>query len=130
MMSGKYLLDTNIIIALFANEPNILGHLQMASEVFIPSIVIGKLYFGAYKAIHTLKNIQRINEFVTNNVILGCDTETAYHYGQIKANLRSKGKPLPENDIWIASIAKQHHLILVTRDTHFNEIENLPTNFW
>jgi tRNA(fMet)-specific endonuclease VapC len=130
MMSGKYLLDTNIIIALFANEQNILGHLQMASEVFIPSIVIGELYFGAYKAIHTVKNIQRINEFVTNNVILGCDTETAYHYGQIKANLRSKGKPLPENDIWIASIAKQHQLILVTRDTHFNEIENLQTNFW
>ena len=40
-MSGRYLLDTNIIIALFADEAVIKNNLAQASEVFIPSIVIG-----------------------------------------------------------------------------------------
>jgi tRNA(fMet)-specific endonuclease VapC len=48
----------------------------------------------------------------------------------IKSVLRLKGHPLPENDIWIAAIALQYNLILVTRDAHFLEIENLQTVAW
>ncbi|WP_375340510.1 PIN domain-containing protein [Plectonema radiosum] len=44
--------------------------------------------------------------------------------------LRIKGHPLPENDIWIAAIALQYNLMLVTRDAHFLEIENLQTVTW
>lgn len=47
LVSGKYLLDTNVIIALFADEPVIKNNLAEAEEVFIPSIAIGELYFGA-----------------------------------------------------------------------------------
>ena len=45
-MNGKFLLDTNIIIALFAQEIAIQEHLITAQEVFIPAIVIGELYYG------------------------------------------------------------------------------------
>jgi len=37
---------------------------------------------------------------------------------------------MPENDIWIAAIALQHGLTLVTRDSHFSEIESLGTAAW
>jgi tRNA(fMet)-specific endonuclease VapC len=47
-MSGKFLLDTNIIIALFANNENVLAQLKSADEVFIPGIVLGELYFGLW----------------------------------------------------------------------------------
>jgi tRNA(fMet)-specific endonuclease VapC len=61
---------------------------------------------------------------------LHIDENTAKFYGSIKAALRKKGKPIPENDIWIAAIAQQYDLILITRDNHFSEIDNLNTELW
>ncbi len=58
------------------------------------------------------------------------DEETAVVYGSIKASLRKKGKPIPENDIWIASIAKRYHLTVITKDKHFKEIEGLGLKTW
>ena len=54
-MSGNCLLDTNIVIALFAGEQSVLDHLKDANEVYIPSIVIGVLYFGAHKSSQVIK---------------------------------------------------------------------------
>lgn len=34
------------------------------------------------------------------------------------------------NDIWIAAIAQQYQLTLVSRDEHFNEVEGLPVEMW
>lgn len=75
-------------------------------------------------------NLARIDEFAAHNVVLGCNAETARHYGEIGNTLRLKGRPLPENDIWIAAIALQHDLTLVTRDTHFNEIDGFKVVVW
>lgn len=129
-MNGRHLLDTNIIIALFADEGGVKENLANASEVFIPSIAIGELYFGAWKSGRVQENLARIDEFSANSVVLECDSDTARRYGEIKNALRLKGRPLPENDIWISAIAFQHDLMLVTRDTHFNEIESLKTVVW
>jgi tRNA(fMet)-specific endonuclease VapC len=129
-MNGRYLLDTNIIIALFADEQQIKDNLIKADEVLIPVIVIGELYFGARKSGRPIENVARIDDVVRNSVVLGCNEETAGQYGQIKNQLRSKGRPLPENDIWIAAIALQHNLVLVSRDEHFQEIDRLQVTVW
>ena len=110
-MIGKYLLDTNIVIALFAAEQSVLDHLKDANETFIPSIAIGELSYGAKKSSQTKKNLQRIEALVASNVVLPCDAVTGFHYGNIKEHLRQKGKPIPENDIWIAAIAIQFELL-------------------
>lgn len=120
-MTGKYLLDTNIVIALFADESAIKESLVKADEVFVPSIVIGELDFGARKSARSKENLARIDDFAESNVVLDCDTGTAHFYGEIKNALRVKGHPIPENDIWIAAIALQHGLTLITRDVHFVE---------
>jgi tRNA(fMet)-specific endonuclease VapC len=129
-MSGNYLLDTNIVIALFADETAVKDNLAKAEEVFIPSIAIGELCYGAHKSVRARENLARIDNFATSNVVLGCDTETARYYGEIKNALRLKGHPVPENDIWIAAIAIQHDSTLVSRDAHFSEIENLKVAVW
>ena len=49
-MSGRFLLDTNIVIAIFADEAIVKDNLAQASAVFIPSIVIGGLCYGARKS--------------------------------------------------------------------------------
>lgn len=129
-MNGRYLLDTNIIIALFGNDPAVLMRLSAADAVFIPSIVLGELYYGAYKSINIEVNTVRINEFADRASILTCDSTTARHYGKIKSLLRAKGRPLPENDIWIAALAEQHQLAVITRDEHFKEVESVLTERW
>ena len=129
-MNGRYLLDTNVVIALFAGDENVANHLKDANEIFVPSIVIGELYYGAQKSEQVQANVQRIDEFVGENVILVCDAETGKKYGEIKDRLRQKGRPIPENDIWIAALGMQYDLILITRDGHFEEIEELKLETW
>ena len=50
--------------------------------------------------------------------------------GTIKLQLKQLGRPLPQNDIWIAAIAKQHHLTLATRDKHFQVVAGLLYENW
>lgn len=129
-MSGKYLLDTNIVIALFADESAVKARLGEAEEVFVPSIVLGELYYGARKSRKVAQNMARIDDFAARNVVLGCDRETARRYGEVKNGLQQKGRPVPENDIWIAAIALQDNLTLVARDAHFREVEGLKVETW
>ena len=124
-MSGKYLLDTNIVISLFAGDEVVLSWIKKVNEIYIPSIVLGELFYGAQKSANVETNISKIAELASQSYILPCDDETAKHYGEIKNNLRKKGKPIPENDIWIAAITEQHSLSLVTSDTHFKEVKGI-----
>ncbi|MBP0028183.1 type II toxin-antitoxin system VapC family toxin [Roseofilum sp. Guam] len=129
-MNGRYLLDTDIIIALFAEEPRVKENFAQAGACFIPSIVIGQLCYGARKFKKCEANLERIEGLISNSTILECDTQTARQYGEVKNILRIKGCPLPENDMSIASLALQYNLTLVTRDAHFQEVENLQTVAW
>lgn len=129
-MTGRALLDTNIVIALFAQEESIIDGLQTAEEVFVPSIVLGELYFGARKSQRVAENLNRLDAFVLANTILSCTVQTARYYGQVKAGLSRQGRPIPENDIWIAALAIQHDLILVSRDAHFQAVEDLRIEWW
>lgn len=129
-MNGSYLLDTNIVISLFANEDEVIRRLGGAFRAYVPSIVLGELYYGAYKSSHSKANIAKIDSFALKSSVVACDVETSRHYGRIKDHLRSKGKPIPENDIWIAALARQHNLILVTRDQHFQNIKDIITEKW
>ncbi|WP_212006206.1 PIN domain-containing protein [Chitinophaga sp. HK235] len=54
--------------------------------------------------------------------VLQTDLITAEMYANIKSALLRKGKPIPENDIWIAAFACQYNLPLYTADKHFEEI--------
>ncbi len=129
-MNGRFLLDANIIIALFAKDSRIHNRIANAEEVFVPCIVLGELYFGAHKSLRIQENLARIDEFAISNTVLACDTDTAKRYGYIKNRLKEKGHPIPENDIWIAAIALQYALTLVTNDTHFDMVENLKVEMW
>ena len=129
-MNGEYLLDTNIIIALFASDAAVIVHLRAADEVYIPVIAVGELYYGAYKSRRINDNLGRIDEFILRNTAIACDASTARYYGKLKNELRQLGQPIPENDIWIAALAMQHNLVLASRDRHFEAIPDLTLTTW
>jgi tRNA(fMet)-specific endonuclease VapC len=129
-MNGEYLLDSNIVVALFDNEPGIVRRLRERPSFYISVTVLGELYFGVFKSAKFDENLRRINEFLSEVALVGVDAGTAYEYGSIKDGLRRKGRPVPGNDLWIAATAKQHGLTLVTRDTHFSFIDGLNIERW
>jgi len=74
------------------------------------------------------ENTERLKRFSTTLMLLPCDAGTAVQFGEIKSGLRRKGRPIPDNDIWIAAIARQHGLKVVSRDSHFTEVDNLEVD--
>ena len=129
-MNGRFLLDTNTVIACLSNEPDVVDRINDADEFFVSSTVLGEMFYGAYNSTNVDDNIRRINSFLSNAGLLTCDGPTSHIYGVIKTELRRKGRPIPDNDIWIAASAKQHSLTLVTRDLHFDEVDGLPVIRW
>lgn len=129
-MSDRILLDTNIVIALFAKDTAVTEKLAETEEVFIPSIALGELYFGARNSSRVEENIARIAAFAQSSAVLRCDGFTAEHYGHIKHQLKISGTPIPENDIWISAIATQLELVLISRDRHFGGVEGLNLERW
>jgi len=130
MTGNKVLLDTNIISALLKGEADVAGKIDKAAEVNIPIIVVGELYYGAHYSTRIEKNINAIEKLTATYNVISHTNQTAKIYGSIKAQLRKKGTPIPENDIWIAAIAQQHNLTLITRDKHFREIEGITIRKW
>lgn len=127
-MSGKVLVDTNVVIALFAGDPQATGYLGKCSDLFLCVPVLGELWYGTLASARVKENMHRLQRFAASLVILSCDAGTTGHFGEIKFGLRRKGRPIPDNDIWIAAIARQHSLRVISRDSHFVEIDNLDVD--
>ncbi len=129
-MNGRFLLDTNIVVGVFADDPAIRRRLEQREEVLLSVVVLGELYFGAQKSRGIDENVRRIHRLLAESVVLPCDAGTAYEYGIVRHELRLKGRPIPENDIWLAAHARQHDLTLVSRDRHFSEVDRLKWERW
>ncbi|MEM9984924.1 MAG: type II toxin-antitoxin system VapC family toxin, partial [Bacteroidota bacterium] len=112
------------------DEPTATTNAAQATRLYIPSIVMGELFFGAYASQRIKENIARARNYSTHTEVLEVSSETADHYGRIKAELKRIGKPIPENDIWIAAISLQHNLTLVSRDKHFEQVADLSLEQW
>ncbi len=101
-----------------------------SAEIMVPAVAVGELHYGAQESARVQENLQRVRDFVATVAVLGIDSDTAAAYGQVKAALRAKGHPIPDNDLWIAAIALQHQLTLATRDAHFDHVDGLSTERW
>jgi tRNA(fMet)-specific endonuclease VapC len=125
MTGNSCLLDTSVIIHVFKNNTPVIEKLEAIENIYVTTIVTGELYFGAYASVDPSKHFQQIQGFLQHCKIIYPDYATSATYGQIKANLKKKGKPIPENDIWIAAVALQSQLPLFTTDKHFGEISGI-----
>jgi tRNA(fMet)-specific endonuclease VapC len=124
MTGNNFLLDTNILTALFSGDSGIADKIDKANAVYIPVIAAGELYYGAAYSAQVKKNLKNLVLLTGRFEVLNINQETAQVYGTVKSMLRKKGRPIPENDIWIAAIS------LVTQDKHFKEIDGLSIKYW
>ena len=125
-MSGRVVLDTSVVIAHFRNEPAVGKRLLDASLLLLPVTALGELYTGALrKKQNRDKALETVQDFTSSVKLLRPDYDTARHYGELRSRVMAKGKPIPDNDLWIAAMAVQYGLPLANRDAHFDEIDGL-----
>jgi tRNA(fMet)-specific endonuclease VapC len=129
-MSGRYLLDTNVAIRILNQEVDLTARRDAGVEIFLCLTVVGELFFGAERSREHSANRVKIERLLDLCPLAPQDLATARRYGAIKAALQQKGRPIPENDLWIAACALQYDLILATRDRHFGEVGDLQTEIW
>jgi len=130
MSGNRALLDTCAAIAVLEADSAAVRELQTVDTLTICLTVLGELYFGAMKSRRVIENTARVESFVGACELLVGDRQTAQLYGAIKAELQQKGRPIPENDVWIAAFARQHDMTLYTKDIHFRGIDGVSIASW
>lgn len=129
-MSKIYLLDTNAAADLMNGVRAVEEVVNDADEILLSIITVGELYFGVEKSTRIDSNRARVDALVARYPILYADLETAREYSRVVNELRQKGRPIPQNDAWIAATARQYKLTLLTRDRHFNDVDGLSVASW
>lgn len=129
-MNGEFLIDTNALIKLMARDPDLRWQMGHDFRCFLSFISVGELFSGAHQSTRRTFHAGEIRRICAEIPVIGWDIEVADQYGRIQARLREKGKPIPQNDIWIAATAVRHGMVLITLDRHFAAVEGLPTEIW
>lgn len=118
-------IDTNIAIQFLNGKMPIVSKVFTFYPIFLPITVVGELLFGAKNSSHTQKNLKSYTDFIDECLILNTSRSIADNYSEIRLQLKKEGRPIPENDLWIAAICKSFELPLMTEDKHFKYIKGL-----
>jgi tRNA(fMet)-specific endonuclease VapC len=129
-MSQTLIADTVAAIGFLNNDKTLLASLQADDTIVIPIVVLGELFGGAEKSSRAEENRKRIDIFSAKRRVLIPDIQTAKIYGRLISELRKKGRPIPQNDAWIASFALQFQMPVLTRDAHFENADGLQIRRW
>ncbi|MBC8116166.1 MAG: type II toxin-antitoxin system VapC family toxin [Candidatus Saccharimonas sp.] len=121
------LIDTNAYSAYHRGRPETLDVVQFAPEIAMSVVVLGELGGGFATGSREADNRRELQQFLASPRVrvLEIDSDTAELYAGIFRELRRKGTPIPQNDMWIAASALQHNLALFTFDQHFHSIGGL-----
>lgn len=123
-MNGK-LVDTNVIIRFLKGQTELFSLFDEIENLYISSISVGELLYGAELSKKAEYNRETYLVFCEQMKVIYPDLEVAKSYGKIKASLKAKGKPIPENDIWIAATCHAANLSLITADSDFAFVDEI-----
>ncbi len=123
----RILIDTNVYSAYKTGNPDVIRDFQSFEEIHINITVLAELLAGFKAGSKEALNREELKLFLNSpRVVLDQVTEgTAEFYAHIYLVLRSKGTPIPTNDIWIAASAMQNGCALYSLDKHFKVVDGL-----
>lgn len=124
------ILDTNAVSALFAGDVALEQLLAVAPRHELPAIVVGEYRYGLARSRHRKLLSSLLDELIRESIVLVIDLDTTEAYAAVRERLRVKGRPIPENDVWISALAIQHGFDVVSRDAHFDEVAGLKRRAW
>ena len=124
------ILDTNAVSALFAGDPAIERLLSGSDRHHLPVIVLGEYHYGVLRSTHRTRLLTLLDALARESILLHVDERTAEAYAVTREKLRQAGRPIPENDIWIAALALQHGEPVVSHDRHFDHVPGVDRREW
>ena len=124
------ILDTNAISALFAGSQALAQILEHCDRPSIPVIAIGEYRYGLQRSRLREQLEPLLETLIAESQVLTVDERTTHAYADVRKVLRTAGRPIPENDVWIAALARQHALPLVSLDSHFDHVPGLERIAW
>jgi predicted nucleic acid-binding protein len=124
------ILDTNAISAFFESDLKLRGILVSATKLSIPVIVLGEYRAGLLGSRKRRVIEPSLDELQAVSNVLQIDTDTVGPYSKLSDELKRAGRPIPTNDIWIAALAVQHGMPIVSRDQHFDAIPGIRRIAW
>lgn len=128
--TGRYALDTSVLVEILRGDPRLRETLARVDAAFLPATAVGELYYGALYSSSPARQTASVTALVADGRVLACDEATALVWGNLKTDLRRRGRLIPDNDLWIAAVAVQHDLTVATRDAHFGVVGGLQVEIW
>jgi tRNA(fMet)-specific endonuclease VapC len=124
------ILDTNALAAFIDGEPAVGVRLSAESQVAIPVIVLGEFRYGISGSRYRDKYERWLTDHLSDFEILTVTESTTFTYARVRASLKKLGRLIPANDAWIAALALQHRLAVMSRDEHFDAVPGLRREAW
>lgn len=124
------ILDTNGLSAMADGDAGLEPILAQASELAVPVIVLGEFLYGIVQSLYRQRYEKWLGEVIAAYRILRVDEGTAGEYANIRDELKRRGRPIPANDVWIAALARQHSMPVLSRDEHFDFVPKLRRVVW
>jgi tRNA(fMet)-specific endonuclease VapC len=124
----KLVLDTNAYVDFAQGRADVVDLVATrSSEIFLPATVLGELFYGFMKGNRSRYNEERLHNFITTLgvSIIDVTEEVARKYSVIFLALSTKGTRIPINDVWIAACCMSVGGTLVTRDHHFELVQQI-----
>ena len=124
------ILDTNAISAFADNDQRLLKMLPMDRPLYLPVVVIGEYRFGLQSSRERQQREDWLDQLIECSNVLEITLATAAFYSKVRADLKVGNVKIPPNDSWIAALALQHQLPILTRDAHFDRLEGIRRVGW
>ena len=116
------ILDTNALSAWAEGSAAIEAPLRTADRLVVPSVVLGEYYFGIRQSRHRSRYQAWLVRYLPLTDIAAVTSATADACADIRLELKRLGAPIPPNDVWVAALARQHGLPILTSDRHFDVV--------
>ena len=124
----KLVLDTNIYCDFAEGLPDAVDAIAAYGQsIFIPSVVLGELFFGFMKGSRQQFNEKKLRQIVSRLKIeiIDVNADVARKYAMIYLSLQKRGIKIPINDVWIAACCMEVGGTLLTRDKHFELLDQI-----
>ena len=104
--------------------------LRAAGRAAIPVIVLGEYRYGIAHNRHRTAYEAWLDAHLVHFEILAVTEQTTLSYADVRSALKKSGRPIPANDAWIAALAVQHRLPVLSRDPHFDAVPAVQRQSW
>ena len=124
------ILDTNALSDFLSGVAEIRGHVESAGGLYVPSIALGEYRYGLRHSRIRDTAERKLEHLLREIEVLPIDAATSTSYADVRSELKAAGTPIPENDVWIAALVRQHQMPLLSRDAHFDYVRAITRLSW